>query len=220
MSNSRRRKPRVKPQAAPGLAVPVAVAVPMNLGTPLAAAAPAATAAFGGAAAQAKGKWAIAGKVITAILAVITVVGIFEFDPRVTIEPSGPADPANPFSGYFKVTNNQVYALENVHITASVWCAAIGRSASNIDDMDKCERSMNLSSKEWQGHALQTDESAEITLGKVAIVTPPSALLYAEISIRVSANPWFWPFPFDREYRFAMRRQSNGDISWLHKPMA
>jgi hypothetical protein len=143
---------------------------------------------------------------------------IMRFWPQIAIEPTAAADPSNPFSGYFKIINEQVYVLTDVSIEASLWCARVGRG-NNTSPIDKCQRSMSNSKQRWAKHALEPHEAYEITPGDLMFVTPPTALLYAQISIIVSYKPWKLPFGGGKEVHFESRRLPDGKIEWLHIPV-
>lgn len=136
--------------------------------------------------------------------------------PEISVEPTAAAEPANPFSGYFKITNERGYPLTDVGVETSLRCARIGRG-SDTSPSDKCEPSMHTSKRLWTNHTLEPHEPYEITPGDLLFATP-GALLYAQISIFVSFHPWNLPIPFKKELRFELRRHSDGKIEWLHLP--
>jgi hypothetical protein len=138
--------------------------------------------------------------------------------PQIAIEPTAAADASNPFSGYFKITNEQAYPLTDVGVEASLWCARIGRG-DNTSPIDKCERSMRTSKQRWTKHVLEPHEPYEITPSELMFVTPASALLYAQVSIFVTYKPWKLPIHGEKEFRFESRRLPDGKIEWLHIPV-
>lgn len=158
------------------------------------------------------------GKIITILVTAFTLfAGAVVFWPRVTTEPTAAADKSNPLSGYFRVTNTQFYPLEDVRIEAILWCTKVGLG-TNTSPIDRCEPAMPSSKHQWNKRTLQGDESYDIPLGDVLYVTP-SALLYAEISIRTSYTPWIVPIHLSKEFRFYTHRKDDGQIEWLHKPL-
>jgi hypothetical protein len=138
--------------------------------------------------------------------------------PRVTVEASEPAAPANPFTSTFKISNNQFYPLEDVGIEASLWCVTLGRSPAKPAPIPDCIRSTRTSRHEWKKHRLEADESYGISLEELYWVTP-GALRYAEVSVVVSYRPWFVPAHREKEIRFAVRQKDNGDMYWVPKPL-
>ena len=138
------------------------------------------------------------------------------FWPELSIEPTAAAEPSNPISGYFKITNEQVYSLTDVGIEVSLRCARIGRG-DNTAPMDKCLPSMRTSKQLWSNHTLEPHEPYEITPGDLISVTP-GGLLYAQISFFVSYRPWRIPYHLSKELRFESRRRADGKIEWLHIP--
>jgi hypothetical protein len=145
-------------------------------------------------------------------------VAVAECWPRISIEPTASADELNPFTGYMKVTNEQFYTITDVSIEAFSWCVKIGLG-SDTSPVDRCERSMPSSTHRWLKRRLGPHEPYEITPGDVLLVTPPTALLYAQISISVRYEPWFLPLHFDKEMRFESRKRKDGRIEWLHIPL-
>jgi len=121
---------------------------------------------------------------IGAVLALIFTV--LRFWPQLSIEPTAAAEPSNPFSGYFRITNEQVYSLTNVGIEVSLRCARIGRGDYTAPMVD-CRPSMNNSKQLWRNHTLEPHEPYEITPGDL-IFTTPGALLYAQISFSFRTN--------------------------------
>jgi hypothetical protein len=164
-----------------------------------------------------KGWWSKSKAILTGLGAVGAALGlplaIKDFWPQISVEPTAAADPSNPFSGIYKITNEQGYPLTDVSVETSLRCAKIGRG-SDTSPPGKCEPSMHTSRPLWTNHTLEPHEPYEITPGDLLIVTPPTALLYAQISIFVSYWPWKLPIPLrTMEFRFQSRRlsaRSNG----------
>jgi hypothetical protein len=77
---------------------------------------------------------------------------------------------------------------------------------------------MASSKNEWNGRTIAPDDSYEIDVGDMLHATP-SALLYADISIKVSYIPSIVPYHLAKEFRFYTRRKDDGGIEWLHKPL-
>jgi len=78
--------------------------------------------------------------------------------------------------------------------------------------------SMHVQSHRWTKHTLEAHEPYEITPGDRIFITP-GALLYAQLSIFISYQPWILPFHLpEKEFRFETRRLSDGRIEWLHIP--
>jgi hypothetical protein len=132
----------------------------------------------------------------------------------VTIEPSNAPEASNPFSGVFKVTNGQIYPIEHVHIQAYLWCTKMG-NGTDTTPPSFCEKGSPSSMSAWN-HDIAPHGSRQIDAGEVLYGTP-HALLYAEISITVSYQPWFLPISLEREEHFYTRRKDNGDVEWLSK---
>jgi hypothetical protein len=77
---------------------------------------------------------------------------------------------------------------------------------------------MHVQTHRWTKHTLEGHEPYEITPGERIFVTP-GALLYAQLSIFISYQPWILPIHLsEKEFRFETRRLSDGKIEWLHIP--
>ena len=60
-------------------------------------------------------------------------------------------------------------------------------------------------------------EPYDVNPGEVMFVTP-NALLYAQLDLFVSFQPWKISWSFSRASRFETRRLSDGTIQWFHIP--
>jgi hypothetical protein len=198
MPESRRRKPKKQRQVATQMGKSKAVTMQSTAAAP-------------------KRRWAKGlGVFLVAIFGVFTgTVGTLWSRP--TIEPTNAPEASNPFSGIFKVANTQFYPLDDVRIEAYLWCAKIGRGTDTTPPT-MCKRGMASSKQEWNKRTLAADDSYEIDVGDVLFATP-SALLYADISIKVIYTPWVVPYHLNKEFRFYTRRKDDGGIEWLHKPL-
>jgi hypothetical protein len=144
------------------------------------------------------------------------VLTCLHFWPQTSVEPTLPADVSNPLSAIFRITNENYYGLSDVAIEVSLRCATIGRGI-DVAPPERCDPSMHTTKKRWTKHDLGPHEPYEISPGDLLFVTP-GALLYAQVSIFVSFEPWIIPFRLTKEARFETRRRSDGAIEWLHIP--
>ena len=73
-------------------------------------------------------------------------------------------------SGYFKITNEQFYPIEDLSVEVSLRCAKIGRG-TDTSPMNKCEPSMHTSKQRWTKHTLDGPTSSyEISPGEMLLV--------------------------------------------------
>jgi len=199
MPESRRRKPKKRRQVTTQIGKPRAVTMQV---TP----------------AQPKRQWAKGFSVFVAIFGVVAgTVSLITLWPRPTIEPANAPEASNPFSGIFKVANTEFYPLDDVRIEAYLWCAKIGRGTDTTPP-SMCARGMASSKQEWNKRTLSGDDAYDIDVGDVLFATS-YALLYADISIKVSYTVWEVPYHFSKEFRFYTRRKDDGRIEWLHRPL-
>ena len=137
--------------------------------------------------------------------------------PQISVEPSAAADlVSNPLSGYFRITNEQTYPIEDLSVEVSLRCAKIGRG-DDTSPMNKCEPSMHTSKQRWTKHTLDAHEPYEISPGEMLFVTP-GTLLYAQLDVFVSFQPWKVPWRINIPFRFETRRLSDSGIQWVHTP--
>jgi hypothetical protein len=159
-------------------------------------------------------KW-IVGALGGAVAVASTIIGLLALLPAVTIEPANAPEASNPFSGAFKVANSQFYPLWHVRIDAYLWCVRMG-TGTDTSRPSFCEKGNIPSSMPAWNQDIASHGSREIVAGEVLYGTP-RALLYAEISIKVTYQPWYLPISLEREDHFYTRRKDNGDIEWLSK---
>ena len=156
-------------------------------------------------------KWA------SAIGAVVGVLGALHYLPSITVKATAEADPINPLSAVFELTNEQVYGLRDLSIEVSLRCAKIGRG-TNTDPIDCKLPSIRSDNQRWSQHDLGAHRSYDFTPGDRIFITP-GGMLYSQISIYVSFKPWiisiWWP---EQEYRFETRVRSDGKVDWLQIP--
>jgi len=151
-----------------------------------------------------------------AVAALVGVLGIFRYSPWIEMKATAEADPNNPLSTVFEITNEQFYDLRDFSIEVSLRCGKIGRG-NNTDPIDCRLPSMRSSSQRWSQHVLGGHASYEFTPGDAVFITP-GAMLYAQISIYVSFTPWLIPWWPEQEFRFETRVRSDGKVDWLHIP--
>ena len=159
-----------------------------------------------------KSRW---GWVLKALGAVVSAIGLLALLPAVTVEPSNAPEASNPFSGVFKIANAQFYPIQRVRVQAYLWCVRMG-AGTNTTRPSLCIKGNIAGSRPEWNQDIPARGSRQIVAGEVLYGTP-NALMYAELSIKVSYQPWFLPISFEREDQFYTRRKDNGDIEWLSK---
>lgn len=155
------------------------------------------------------------GWLITAFTLLAGAVGFLVLLPAVMIEPSNAPETSNPFSGVFKVMNEQFYPLQHVHIQAYLWCVKMG-TGTDTSRPSMCEKGNIASSRPEWNKDIAPHGSRQIIAGE-ALYGTSHAILYAEISMKMSYTPWFLPIQLEREDTFYTRRKDNGDVEWLSK---
>jgi hypothetical protein len=150
--------------------------------------------------------------------AISFIIGSLVLLPQVTIDPTSTPQPSNPFSGVFKVENDSVYPIKHARIVAYLWCAKLGMGTDTTPPSLCMKGNIPSSKSDWDDRTIAPHDSYEVNVGDVLFGTP-QRLLYADISIKVTYQPWFLPSALEREQRFYTRRKDDGGIDWLHKPM-
>lgn len=137
--------------------------------------------------------------------------------PRVSVVPSDPVDPSNPFSASFTITNNNFIPLGEVSAwlgTGQVVTQPKKPSPGWIPNWQT-----RISKSEWKNHKLTMDERFTVTPADVVGLGPSASLEYADIAIIVVYRPWILPLHREKVFRFDTRRQTNGLLYWYSKPV-
>src|ERR1700678_4277970 len=104
-----------------------------------------------------RGVWGILKKLGVVGGALGLLLTTLHFWPEISIEPTLATEASNPFSGFFKIKNEQVYPLTDVGIEVSLRCGRIGLG-DNTSPMANCLPSMRTSKHLWTNHTLEPHE--------------------------------------------------------------
>lgn len=160
------------------------------------------------------------------LLGIATVVGgvagALFFLPRVGVSVSGVADPANPFSVSFTITNTSIFPLRDVG--ASFALIELVGGPLPFNELKRpalpSDRLTEFTYREWSNHNLAMDESYTITPhGLIGPARPGVTLAGADVAIVVNYRPWPVPFKRRRVFRFVSHRYNNGTYSWYSYPL-
>jgi hypothetical protein len=162
-------------------------------------------------------------------LGVCTLLGglaaAITFLPRVTIIPSDPVDPENPFSVSFTVTNASFIPIPLNDVSVRVFVGEISGESRPFNPPRKFNwDSGGFTRPDWEGHRLQMDERFTITLQGIfglAKEPPykPTKLNGGDIAMIARYKPWFIPMERESAFRFTTHRQSNGLLYCYSTPM-
>jgi hypothetical protein len=155
------------------------------------------------------------------LLALATLLGGFAalvtFLPRISVSPSDPVDPANPFSSSFTITNANIVPLREV--TALLGIGQIATEPAQNRPNFVPTFTSRLTMPNWKDHVLSMDEKFTITLADAFGLPPGVRLSGGDIAIVITYKPWFLPFRREKVFRFITHRQSNGILYWYSQPL-
>jgi hypothetical protein len=163
----------------------------------------------------------IPGIVLWSSVLMTLLAGGFYFLPRVTVDSSGPYDPANPSPLTFTVTNTNIVPLRDVHFGIGV-CYLDPAPNPHPDCNGPAESRLIFTS--WTIKWLDVDEKYQIAIEdaiKVATASGAQQVQSANITIAVIYTPWRMPsfWKSTKEFRFITKRRSDGKIYWVPTPL-
>jgi hypothetical protein len=148
---------------------------------------------------------------------IVTLVSGFYLLPRVTVDPLGPYDPANPSPVIFTIANINIVPLSDVQ----PW---IGICYINTNEVPDCNGPITggLIYGPWHIAWLDVDEKYQIALEEALRLSnnSPKQFESADITISITYTPWrLWFLRTTREFRFVTKRRSDGKIYWTPVPL-
>ena len=147
----------------------------------------------------------------------LALVGLIVFWPRLTVESSGPVDPANPLSSAFTITNTGFIKLSDVDVSFGMGQMGFGGVALRPNFVPTFTALQTM--REWSGHSLARDEAYTVTLSDFVNGGGPEPLTGADIAIVVQFKPWFLPWKCEEGRRFVTKKQTDGRLYWYHYPL-
>lgn len=153
-----------------------------------------------------------------AVAALGVLAALATFLPRISISTNDPADPTDPFSERFTVTNSGIGTLYDV--SASV--CPIDITAVPLPPPPLKPLILPcfpiIRRPEWIHHTLERDEQFTVD-AKVFGMAKGAKLSGADIAIIVDYRPHFDPFHRRATFRFVTNRLANGNVFWAATPM-
>jgi hypothetical protein len=159
-------------------------------------------------------------------LGLATLLGGFAsamaFLPRITVTPSDPPVPQNPFTASFTIANSGLIPLRDVVLTyfpfeVEMTPALFNESKRPPIDLKEIQ---GFTFPQWAHHNLPIDERFTITAEH--IIGPANSQVEvggADVVIVTHYQPWFVPWRRERQFRFVTHRQPNGGFTWYSFPM-
>jgi hypothetical protein len=189
-----------------------------------------------------KVRTSIAGRLITIILGVATLIGVpaavIAFWPRMTVTPSGLFDATNAYSETFTVANTGFLPFENVQVGIAL-CSIETVKNDFVVTGDPCADNnprVMIGSPSWWTPELRRDEPFSIVLSdNLNIATDKfrsthpnsfmgtqmmSPLKAANVIVSVHFAPWPLPWRKIFNYRFVAKEQPNKQIMWRAIPLS
>ncbi len=167
---------------------------------------------------------------VTWAATVLTIfAGAVVFLPRITVEPSGPYDPATPSPITFTITNANIVPLRDV-VAAVGLCEAVvpvklsGGGSVILKGAGQCSTGATitrLSNPGWHIKWLDADERWQIALEEEINGGAAAQVENADITISVGYIPWRLPWfgRSEKQFRFVTKKRSDGKIYWAPTPL-
>lgn len=144
------------------------------------------------------------------------VASVLTLLPRIVVN-SGPQ------IDQFSITNTGYVPLTNVKPAIGM-CKIQMKNRPLMKPMTPCDqyRGVRLSPNSWFMKQLGLDEGYTIRLFdafEVLPIQPPFELEEADITIVIGYNPWIIPLRQEAEFRFFTRKENDGSLSWMQRPL-
>jgi hypothetical protein len=147
------------------------------------------------------------------------LAGGFYFLPRVTVEPSGAYDPANPSSITFTISNINIVPLRDVQAGVGVCSVALPKSPI-IFHGQQCNGPATAifhPPSSWYVKWLDVDEKWQIAMEEEFI--GPHQIENANVTIVITYTPWRMFWRTTKQFRFVTKIRSDGKIYWTPTPL-
>jgi hypothetical protein len=157
--------------------------------------------------------------VVWASVAMTLCAGAFYFLPRVTVDPSGPYDPANPSPITFTIANINIVPLQDVQPTIGLCYIVIRDSTGSKPPECNGPSLSRLAFTPWRIKWLDVDEKYQIAIEEAIKIHDREQIEVANITIAIVYRPWYMPFRLTKEFRFITKPRSDGKIYWIPTPL-
>lgn len=157
-------------------------------------------------------------------LAVATLIGgyvaVLTLLPRVTIKSASDLDPAttSPIIP-FTIGNTGFIALYDVQPMVGICSIDVAGARVPVRFAGpNCNGPLRarISPPNWKASRLEVDEKYQIRLDDAF---KGVTITNAEISIVVEFQIWFYPQRIRKEFRFSTRKEANGKLTWMPRPL-
>ena len=168
------------------------------------------------------GLWSLPSRILTAILALCTMLALTIFWPRFLVNVTSPdSDPTRAWAAKFTIVNNGFSNLEDVRPIIGVCQLSGGRGAfsDGPSQFFHCDGPANSFIKYvgWHARMVRRDEPYDFYLESA--FNFPGGLGYADMTIRVVYRVWFLPFELEKEFRFRFNSSGATHNQWISVPL-
>ena len=158
--------------------------------------------------------------VIALVLGLATLIGglaaALALLPRMTVTPSDPVDPTNPFSASFTITNTGYIPLRSVNVGFGL--GEIGSQGATPTPNFKPAYRSRMQRPQWLNLNLGLDERITISPGDMFGIKN-TRLAFADIAIFVSYDTPIIRWRREKVFPFIAHEQTNGQFYWYSKPI-
>jgi hypothetical protein len=148
------------------------------------------------------------------------IVAALTFIPRVSISPSDPADPSNPFSATFTVINSTPLPITIYHVDARIVIdGVVTEPLAFHPPKTFIVGPGGWSFPAWQNHTLRADEHFTISPEMLFGLAGGAKLSGADIAVAVRYQPWYMPWKREAVFRFVTQHHQNGTVTWYSVPL-
>jgi hypothetical protein len=160
-------------------------------------------------------------RIVEWLLGITTLLGFFigllVLVPRITVNPEGTLNPSNPYPISFGITNIGYIPLVNVQPMLGI-CTFVVGEPETMPDRCQGQLGSRLVPTKWFVRRLAIDEKSVIRLDDVFGLNG-NKFGGADISIVIRYQPWHIPIHQETEFRFVTRKENDGTLSWLPRPV-
>ncbi len=169
--------------------------------------------------------WTIVWKIVGGIaLAIGLPASVVTFLPRISVDVR-PIDPAEPHKTEITIANTGHVSLKNVKPAVGL-CRLLIKDITHLSEVgcdDKRRVRLLRDKDEWFSKQLDVDEKYSIRLDDlleefpILNVEKSSDFQGADITVIIGYE--VWTFPRETEFRFFTRKEKDGRLSWMQRPL-
>lgn len=144
------------------------------------------------------------------VTVVVTVLGLAVLVPSIHVEPSFSLDKTNPFGTQFLLSNSGLFSIRDVRFTCN-WRKVTTQGRIQVEFTN-----VTIDHSPPPIPEIARGESSTVFCARTTGVDFSTA----DIEVRVTFKPKFWPYEIEKRSRFELRQDSQGTIIWAPKPIS